>query len=162
MVDSGHFWCYYKFTKLIKGKVMFFLTGEYNHQIDAKNRIRIPTKLKGNEESLYFSKGTNNCLFVFTVAEVQEKFAALYDVKLNDVDKQKGLRAFTKSFQLVESDGQGRMIIPSALKQFAKIEKDIVICGAGSHIEIWAKEVYDEYFKDEDVDFDTLFNTLDI
>lgn len=141
---------------------MFFLTGEYNHQIDAKNRIRIPNKLKGSEESLYFSKGTNGCLFVFSEAAIKEKLSQLEEIKFNDVEKQKGLRAFAKSFQLVESDGQGRMIIPSKLKEFAKIEKDIVICGAGSHIEVWAKEVYDEYFADEDVDFDKLFNTLDI
>ena len=52
---------------------MFFLTGEYEHQIDAKNRIRIPTKLKGNEDKLYFSKGTNGCIFVFYEAAIKEK-----------------------------------------------------------------------------------------
>ncbi len=141
---------------------MTFLTGEYNHQVDAKNRIRIPNKLKGSEDSLYFSKGTNGCIFVFTESAVNEKLELLAQVKLHDAEKQKGLRAFIKSFQLVESDTQGRMVIPSKLVEFAKIVKDIVICGAGDHIEIWAKEVYDEYFSDEDTDFDKFFNSLDI
>lgn len=143
---------------------MLFLTGEYNHQIDAKNRIRIPAKLKGKEESLYFARGTNGCIFVFTSEVIEEKLAVLNDVKYNDVEKQKGLRLFIKSFQLVESDGQGRMIIPSKLKEYAKIDKDIVICGAGSRIEIWSKEVYDEYFAEteENLDYDALFNKLDI
>ncbi len=142
---------------------MFLLTGEYNHQIDAKNRIRIPSKLKGNEDSLYFTKGTNGCLFVFSESAIAEKIEEkLKEIKLSDIDKQKGLRAMTKNFQLVESDAQGRMIIPQKLKEFAKIEKDVVICGAGTHIEVWAKEVYDEYFADEDSVYDDLINSLDI
>ncbi len=54
------------------------------------------------------------------------------------------------------------MILPQKLKEFAKIDKDIVICGAGERIEIWAKEVYDVYFSDEDENFDELFKQLDI
>ncbi len=123
---------------------MFFLTGEYDHQIDAKNRIRIPSKLKGNEDRLYFSKGTNGC------------------IKISDVEKQKGLRAFTKSLKLVEMDPQGRLVIPPELINYGKIRKDIKICGAGSRIEIWSKEVYDEYFAGVDENFDENFSVLDI
>lgn len=141
---------------------MFFLTGEYNHQIDAKNRIRIPNKLKGENKNLYFTKGTNGCLFVFSEDAFKEKLQKLDEIKISDVEKQKGLRTFAKSFNYVEGDTQGRMIIPQKLKEYGKINKDIVICGAGTHIEIWAKEVYDEYFENEDSEFDNLFSMLDI
>ncbi len=142
---------------------MFYLTGEYAHQMDTKNRIRIPNKLKGEEKGLYFSKGTNNCLFVY----YEEGFKQLIEkleqsVKISDTDKQKSARVFAKSFSYVEGDAQGRMILPQKLKEFAKIDKDIVICGAGERIEIWAKEVYDVYFSDEDENFDELFKQLDI
>ncbi|MCI8734970.1 MAG: cell division/cell wall cluster transcriptional repressor MraZ [Clostridia bacterium] len=142
---------------------MFYLTGEYAHQMDTKNRIRIPNKLKGEEKGLYFSKGTNNCLFVY----YEEGFKQLIEkleqsVKISDADKQKSARVFAKSFSYVEGDAQGRMILPQKLKEFAKIDKDIVICGAGERIEIWAKEVYDVYFSDEDENFDELFKQLDI
>ena len=142
---------------------MFYLTGEYAHQLDTKNRIRIPNKLKGEEKGLYFSKGTNNCLFVY----YEEGFKQLIEkleqsVKISDADKQKSARVFAKSFSYVEGDAQGRMILPQKLKEFAKIDKDIVICGAGERIEIWAKEVYDVYFSDEDENFDELFKQLDI
>ena len=142
---------------------MFYLTGEYAHQMDTKNRIRIPNKLKGDEKGLYFSKGTNNCLFVYyeegfkeLIQQVEEKS------KMCDEDGQKALRVFAKSFTYVEGDAQGRMILPQKLKEFAKIDKDLVICGAGSRIEIWAIEVYDKYFEDEDENFDDLFKKLDI
>jgi MraZ protein len=131
--------------------------------MDTKNRIRIPNKLKGEEKGLYFSKGTNNCLFVY----YEEGFKQLIEkleqsVKISDADKQKSARVFAKSFSYVEGDAQGRMILPQKLKEFAKIDKDIVICGAGERIEIWAKEVYDVYFSDEDENFDELFKQLDI
>ena len=141
---------------------MFFLTGEYDHQIDAKNRIRIPAKLKGNEDKLYFSKGTNGCIFVFYEAAIREKLEKIEEIKIADADKQKGARAFTKSLRLVELDTQGRLVVPPELKAFAKIKKDIKICGAGSRIEIWSKEVYDEYFNDDDENFDINFSYLDI
>ena len=81
---------------------------------------------------------------------------------MTDTDGQLALRVFAKSFTYVEGDQQGRMILPTKLKEYAKIDKDLVICGAGSHIEIWAKEVHDKYFENEDVDFDELFKKLDI
>lgn len=141
---------------------MFFLTGEYDHQIDAKNRIRIPSKLKGKEEKLYFSKGTNGCVFVFYEAAVKEKLEKLEEIRISDSEKQKGLRAFTKSLKLVEVDGQGRLVIPPELIDYAKIKKDVKICGAGARIEIWSKEVYDEYFAEADENFDLNFNYLEI
>ncbi len=141
---------------------MFFLTGEYDHQIDSKNRIRIPAKLKGNEEKLYFSKGTNGCIFVFYEAAVKEKLEKLEEIKISDTDKQKGMRAFTKSLKLVEMDNQGRLVIPPELKIYGKITKDIKICGAGSRIEIWSKEVYDTYFADDDENYDENISYLDI
>ncbi|MBD5585105.1 MAG: cell division/cell wall cluster transcriptional repressor MraZ [Clostridia bacterium] len=142
---------------------MFYLTGEYAHQMDTKNRIRIPNKLKGDEKGLYFSKGTNNCLFVYYEAGFKELVQKLEEsVKISDTNKQKSLRVFAKSFTYVEGDSQGRMILPQKLKEYAKIDKDLVICGAGARIEIWAKEVYDKYFEQEDEDFDELFGLLDI
>lgn len=141
---------------------MYFLTGEYDHQIDSKNRIRIPSKLKGEESKLYFSKGTNGCLFAFYESAVREKFETLESIKISDAEKQKGMRAFAKSLRLVDMDIQGRLTIPPELKKFAKIDKDVKICGAGSRIEIWALEVYNEYYADDDENFDLNFASLDI
>lgn len=134
------------------------LTGKYEHQIDAKNRIRIPSKLRGTEEKLYFSKGTDGCIFVLFEDFVEEKVEILKSVKMSDKDGQRGVRAFTNSLTLVEADTQGRLVIPSELIAHAHIKKDIIICGSGSRIEIWAKEVYENYLAesqsyDEDISF---------
>ena len=136
---------------------MTFLTGEYDHQIDAKNRIRIPAKLKGAEDKLYFSKGIGGCISVNYIKEMDEKLARLNEsISFTDSAKQRGLRQFIYSIKQVDMDQQGRFVIPPELVAFAKIVKEIKICGSGSCIEIWSKERYKDYMsgveiKDEEV-----------
>ena len=101
-------------------------------------------------------------MFVFYEAAIKEKLEKLEEIKISDSEKQKGMRSFTKSLKLVEFDGQGRLVIPSELIDYAKIKKDVKICGAGSRIEVWSKEVYDEYFAETDENFDINFSYLDI
>ncbi len=138
------------------------LTGEYDHQIDDKNRIRIPTRLKGDAEHLYFTKGTNSCIFVFTEEYFEQKLDELAAIAMGDADRQKGVRIFTKSAILVDVDNQGRLVVPAPLREYAKLKKDIKICGANTHVEIWAKEMFDAYYAEEDADFDAAFNKLGI
>lgn len=142
---------------------MIYLTGEYSHQLDTKNRIRIPNKLKGDEKTLYFSKGPNSRIYVYYVEVFQELCRKIEENnKLSDERQRKAVSMFHKSAFPIEGDGQGRMVLPLLLKKHAKIERDLIICGAGSHIEIWAKDVYDKYFEGEDEDFDEMFNILGI
>jgi len=143
---------------------MDYLTGSYEHQIDAKNRIRIPNKLKSDNEGLFLSKGTDGCLFVFSSKAMNEILSKFDSIKITDKEKRKGQRAFLDSIVPVEFDGQGRMTIPKMYKDFAKIEKDIIISGAFTHVEVWAKEVHEKYHRGEDTttDFDEVFNSLDI
>ena len=63
---------------------MAYLTGSYEHQIDAKNRIRIPNKLKLETDGLYLSKGTDGCLFVFSSDEMEEILAKFSAIKITD------------------------------------------------------------------------------
>lgn len=145
---------------------MFMLTGEYNHQLDAKNRMRIPAKLRKElGEEYYFAKGANRCIYVFPKQEVEAQFEQLKSIKLSELDKQKGMRAFAKSFVAAVEDGQGRVILPPELRAHAgmgKDDKDLVICGAVTRVEIWSKKVYDEYFCGEEDNYDSLIAGLGI
>ncbi len=145
---------------------MFMLTGEYNHQLDAKNRMRIPAKLRKElGEEYYFAKGANRCIYVFPKQEVEAQFEQLKSIKLSELDKQKGMRAFAKSFVAAVEDGQGRVILPPELRAHAgmgKDDKDLVICGAVTRVEIWSKKVYDEYFSGEEDNYDSLIAGLGI
>ena len=148
--------------------MLSYLTGEYDHQIDAKNRIRIPAKLRGGDDKLYFAKGTCGCIFALYEDEMNEKLEVLKEVKMSDRNKQRGLRQFTNSIKLVEADQQGRFIIPQELVSFAKIVKDIKICGTGDRIEVWAKDRYEAYMRgdeptdEEVVSYDRYMSELEI
>ncbi|MGN1104605.1 MAG: division/cell wall cluster transcriptional repressor MraZ [Candidatus Coproplasma sp.] len=145
---------------------MFMLTGEYSHQLDAKNRMRIPAKLKkGLGDEYYFCIGTNHCISVLSKAEAESQLEKLTLIKNSDLKNQKVVREIAKSFVMAVEDSQGRVVLPPELRKHAllgKDDKELMICGAINRIEIWNKKVYDEYFSDDDgEDFDTRISRLE-
>ncbi len=119
--------------------------GEYNHTIDAKSRLIIPSKFRESlGEEFVVTKGLDGCLFVFDNAEwtaFEEKLQKL--PSLTNPDVRKFIRFFMAGASEVEVDKQGRILIPASLKEFAALEKDVVLIGAGSRVEIWSKERYE-------------------
>ncbi|MEY8323082.1 division/cell wall cluster transcriptional repressor MraZ [Lachnospiraceae bacterium 54-11] len=115
--------------------------GEYNHTIDAKGRLIIPSKFRevlGDE--FVVTKGMDGCLFVFDNPEWQAFEEKLHKLPMID----KGARQFTRFFLAgaasVEVDKQGRILLPAVLREFAGITKDAVLVGVGSRVEIWSKD----------------------
>ena len=145
---------------------MAMFTGEYFHQLDAKNRIRIPARLKKDlGEEYYFAFGTNHCIFVFTKQKMERHLEELGAAKLSDLEAQKRVRMFARTCVQVEEDNQGRIVLSPELRRHAQLGKDdkeLVICGAVNRIEIWNKRLYDEYTADMETDYDKLFSELDI
>lgn len=135
--------------------------GEYKHQTDEKFRLRLPSafkKLLGNE--YYALKGTNGCLFVFTKNYLQTVLSEkINQTSLFDERVQKPLRLLLSSAFLLEEDNQGRILLPKSLREFATINKDVVILGLGNHIEIWDSEKWNEYQTSENA-FDTVLEGL--
>ena len=119
--------------------------GEYNHTIDAKSRLIIPSKFReilGDE--FVVTKGLDGCLFVFDNTEwtaFEEKLKQL--PSLTNPNVRKFIRFFMAGASNVEVDKQGRILIPASLKEHAALEKDVVLIGVGSRMEIWSKERYE-------------------
>ncbi len=119
--------------------------GEYNHTIDAKSRLIIPSKFReilGDE--FVVTKGLDGCLFVFDNTEwaaFEEKLKQL--PSLTNPNVRKFIRFFMAGASSVEVDKQGRILIPASLKEHAALEKDVVLIGVGSRMEIWSKERYE-------------------
>lgn len=128
--------------------------GEYNHTIDAKSRLIIPSKFReilGDE--FVITKGLDGCLFVFDNTEwtaFEEKLQKL--PSLTNPDVRKFVRFFMAGATAVEVDKQGRILIPTSLKDFAALEKDVVLIGVGSRMEIWSKERYEETVTYDDME----------
>ena len=132
--------------------------GQYEHQLDAKDRFRIPSKLKiGDGTSYVLLKGTNGCIFLYTKEYFETTFLPKFEqLPTFDLEKQKALRMILSSTYMVDMDNQGRIFLPSALKSYADIEKDIVSVGMIYRIEIWNKKRFDKHC---DQDFDKVTST---
>lgn len=115
--------------------------GEYNHTIDPKGRLIIPSKFReALGEEFVVTKGLDGCLFVYDLTEwgaFEEKLKAL---PTTSKDVRQFVRFFLAGAASVEVDKQGRILIPSVLREFAGLEKDISLIGVGSRVEIWSKE----------------------
>ena len=116
------------------------LTGEFNHNIDAKGRLIIPSKFREIlGENYVITKGLDGCLFLYSVTEwklFEDKLKALPLVN-------KDARVFKRFFLGSAVDGsidkQGRILVSSALRDFAGLEKEVVLVGVLDKIEIWNK-----------------------
>ena len=114
------------------------MTGTYEHNIDAKGRLAIPSKLRDELGSVfYLAMGVDACLAVYpqsTWDRFTEKFASL------PMSQSKKMRSLFANAARCELDSQGRIVIPQKLKKYAGIEKDVVIIGVHDRAEIWSAE----------------------
>ncbi len=127
--------------------------GEYQHALDTKNRIVVPSKFREElGEKFVLTKGLDGCLYVYSLAEwgiLEEKLKKL---PLTNKDARAFVRFFFSGANEVDCDKQGRALIPQNLLQYAGIEKDIVSIGVSTRIEIWSKDKWDEY-NNSNIDF---------
>ena len=140
---------------------MFF--GEYKQLLDEKCRMRISAKLKrGLEKDYVITKGTNGCLFVFNKSYFETEFLEkLSKVPTFNASAQKPVRALLSSTYEVEEDSQGRFVLPTNLKEFAQISKNIVLVGSGHRIEIWSEEKWNDYMGGN-LNFDDLVKDFEL
>ena len=127
--------------------------GEYNHTIDTKGRLIVPSKFRETlGDEFVVTKGLDGCLFVYDNTEwavFEEKLKAL---PLTNKDARSFVRFFLAGAAGVEVDKQGRILLPSVLREFAQITKDVVLVGVASRIEIWSKEKWESTSNYEDMD----------
>ena len=139
---------------------MFY--GQQRHQLDAKNRFRVPSKYRSKfGDVIFLSRGSNNCIYVFSDESVKEllfdRFSSVGTTGNVNLIKAKRL-IFANTFDLTD-DGQGRFTLPEELMKHAKISKNIVSVGAGNWLEIWGEELWDEH-NNENGDYDELMSAL--
>jgi len=127
--------------------------GEYNHSIDAKGRLIIPSKFRealGDE--FVVTKGLDGCLFVFDLTEWANFEAKLKSLPITNKDARQFVRFFLAGAASMEVDKQGRILIPNVLREFAEITKDATLIGVGSRIEIWSRERWEGTSNYEDME----------
>ncbi|MDF2473723.1 MAG: MraZ protein [Anaerocolumna sp.] len=117
--------------------------GEHNHTIDAKGRIIIPSKFRETlGDEFVVTQGLDGCLFVYPNDEWLNFITQLKDLPGSKEARQLQ-RYFMAGAATCEVDKQGRILIPTKLREQAALEKDIVFVGVLTKIEIWSKERWD-------------------
>ena len=137
------------------------LIGEYEHSLDVKGRLIMPSKLREDMgEKFIITKGLDGCLFGFSQNEWLSFEEKLKTLPLTNKNARDFVRFFLSGAIECEIDKQGRFLIASNLREYANMEKDVVIIGVGTRLEIWNKEKWRQYNSEENISADEIAENM--
>ena len=123
------------------------VTGTYEHSIDSKGRLFIPSKLRVElGDTFYLAMGIDTCLAIYpqsTWDRFTEKFSSL------PMSQSKAMRPLFANAAKCELDSQGRIVIPQKLRRYAGLDKDVVILGVNDRAEIWSADAWQAQEEEE-------------
>ena len=121
------------------------LIGEYEHSLDTKGRLIMPAKLRIDMgDKFIVTKGLDGCLFAFSQNEWLNFESKLKALPLSDKNARNFVRFFLSGATECELDKQGRFLIPANLRTATNLDKDTVIIGVGTRLEIWDKSTWEK------------------
>lgn len=140
-----------------------FLGGEYQHTLDPKRRVFLPAKLRGNEKTFVLARGLEGCLSLYTEVAWKKLLEKLQNLPVaNKTQARAFKRLLISGAMLGEVDGQGRLLVPESLGQFAGIAKGVMIIGMDTHIELWAAERWEKYRRSAEKDAASIAEQIDL
>ncbi|MFP4975656.1 division/cell wall cluster transcriptional repressor MraZ [Paenibacillus sp. CN-4] len=135
--------------------------GEFQHAIDDKGRIIIPAKFRELlGASFVATRGLDSCVFVYPMDEWKVMEQKLKSLPLMKSDARAFSRFFFSGAAECVWDKQGRVNLPANLRQYAKLEKDCVILGVSNRVEIWNKDLWEQYFGQSEDSFNEIAEKL--
>ena len=142
---------------------MFY--GEYQHSIDRKGRLILPSKFRESAktnfiEKFFVTRGLDKCLFMFSEEEWRAQENKLKTLSFTKPQARAFNRLYFSGAGEVVPDRQGRVIIPPYLKDFADIKKDVVVIGVSNRVEIWSKSVWQEFYAHSSSTFEEIAQNL--
>lgn len=139
------------------------LIGEYEHSLDVKGRLIMPAKLRENiGEKFIITKGLDGCLFGFPLNEWTNFEEKLKSLPLTNKNARDFVRFFLSGAVECEIDKQGRFLVASNLREYASMEKEVVIIGVGTRIEFWSKDKWSKYNSYDNILADNLAENMTI
>lgn len=130
---------------------MIPVQGEYEVTMDAKGRFLLPAKLVGQLPqgvSTHFvvNRGLDDCLYLHPMENWMELSKEINDLPDHEDDNRKLKKFFNYGMTMVDLDSASRVLLPQTLRDYAGLDKDLVLSGIGKHIEIWDKSKYHQFF----------------
>lgn len=136
--------------------------GEYSHTIDNKGRLIMPVKFReGLGDKFIITKGLDNCLFAYSLDEWGSLEEKLKKLPFTKSDARAFVRFFFSGATECEFDKQGRILVPQNLREYAELDKEAVIIGVSSRIEIWGSEVWRKYSSEAEMDYEVIAEKLE-
>lgn len=137
------------------------LIGEYEHSLDTKGRLIMPAKIREDiGDKFIITKGLDGCLFGFSQNEWNNFQEKLKTLPLTNKNARDFVRFFLSGAIECEVDKQGRFLISSNLREYANLEKEIMITGVGTRIEIWNREKWKTYNSEENLSADQIAENM--
>lgn len=135
--------------------------GEFRHSLDSKGRIIVPARFREElDGKVILTRGLDTCLFGFPEGEWRNQEQKLTTLPMTMADGRAFSRLFFSGASECELDRQGRALIPPHLRQYARIERDVVVIGVSSRFEIWAAELWEEYLLQVSGSYETIAEKL--
>ena len=136
---------------------MFY--GEYNHGIDNKGRLILPSRFREvskehGVEKFFVTRGLDRCIFMFADSQWRAEEQKFKNLSFTKQEARHFNRLFFSGAVEVSPDKQGRFVLPQYLKYFAGIKKDAVVIGVSNRIEIWQTQAWQEFYTRTSVDFE--------
>ena len=117
--------------------------GEYSHSIDAKGRLIMPAKFREQlGDEFVVTKSPDKCLYVYTNEEWKNFEEQLATLPITNKGTRQFVRFFLAGAASCEVDKQGRILLPAVLREYAELDKEVVLAGTSKRIEIWNKDRY--------------------
>ena len=122
--------------------------GEYSHNLDDKGRIAVPKKFRSDlRKGAVVTRGLDSCLFLYTKKEWEKLAVKLSNLPFAQANTRAFARLMLAGAMDVEVDGQGRIVLPEYLRQFAGLSKEVIVAGLYSRLELWDSAKWSEYKK---------------
>lgn len=120
--------------------------GEYKHNLDSKGRVAVPAKFRANlNAGAIITRGLDRSLFVFSLKEWETLAQKLIALPLAQANSRAFVRLMLAGASDVQIDGQGRILIPDYLREYAGLKKQVIVAGLYNRIEIWDADKWTEY-----------------
>jgi MraZ protein len=119
--------------------------GRYEHSLDVKGRVILPARFRGDLGShAFLSKHNERCLALWTPEEFDKKLAEMEQLQETGRQERNLARVWAVGSTEVEIDRQGRLAIPATMREFARLEGDVLVMGAINRVELWDPSLWSE------------------
>lgn len=121
--------------------------GKYYHTLEENGRLSLPKEFRDIETKWVVTRGLDGGLFLYRAKDFQEELQKLAERTFTRKAHRDFVRLMTNDAKAVEADMNGRVSLPEYLIEFAKLQKQVVVVGSYSRVELWDRDMYHQYLE---------------